>query len=229
MALDKEGIRNELRAMGVGTTDISDNDLDILVSHCLTTLNTYRPQIRSTLITTVTGTQDYSWPTDATSIKCVLWSPTVNESTWWPLWMELAERFSYSSDFNNPSLMMIYRSNIQEFEKQFGGNWSIVYSSAGVRKIRLFPPPDSVVSVPVIYSANFTEATFNDNDYDLLFEGVLAYARETVAYNSNKRSGFRAGSYAATGNAGEFLMKTTGADIKRWRARLSGLGFVDRT
>lgn len=229
MSLNKEAIRDECRAMGVSTTDISDNDLDVLISHTFSVMNAYRPQVRSSLITTVAYQEDYNWPTDATAINCVLWSPTVNESTWWPLWQELEERFSYSSDFNNPSIMMILRSNMHEFDKAFGGHWDVIFNSAGVRKVRLFPMPTSVCSVPVIYSANFTEATFNDNDYDLFFEGVLSYARETVAYNIQKRAGWKAGEYSTTANSGENLLKMSSGTIKQWRARLSGLGFIDRT
>ena len=229
MALDKEGMRNELRAMGISTTNISDNDVDSLIGFLISTYNAYRPQIRSSLITTIAYQEDYNWPTDAVAIKCVLWSPTVNESTWWPLWQELAERFSYSSDFNNPSLMMIYRSNMHEFDKQFGGNYELVYNSSGVRKIRLLPYPTSVVSVPVIYYANFTEATFPDSDYILLMDGLVAYAKETVSFGIQLRAGFKAGSYSLTGNAGENLLKMSGGAIKQWRARLSGLGYLDRT
>ena len=225
MSLDTDGLKDEIRALGFSTSDVSDDNLSTIIQHCLKTYSDYKPQVRYSTITAVKNQAEYTPPAGYHVIMDVLWNPSQDPDTWWPLWLDLQNRLAGTADFEYPSLILEFRQKLTDYDKQWKGSWRLVGDDSGVEKIKLYPAPSSAETlIPVIWGAVWTAATFPARDRDLMFKGALAYCEYARGFAQQKQSGsgWSAGTYKVTGNAGSFLLEAANKSIRSWKFRLSG-------
>ena len=232
MALDVDALKTEVRALGFATTDITDDNLASIINHCVKAYSDYRPLPRCTVLSAVKDQHDYDPPAGWHTIQDVLWNPSLNVSSWWPMWVELAERFSGNVDFDYPSQIKIFHDKMRDYNTNWGGHWRLMGDAAGDEKIRLFPAPDTTgTRIPVIWGEVHTPSTLPNRDRDLMFSGVLAYCEYSKGFAQQKASGsgWSAGTYRVTGDSGKFLMGGATSRIMSWKFRLANGGYGRRS
>jgi len=206
----------EIRALtGVTTSQLSDNDLSILIGMALDEYATYNPKVNFTAdsdyITTVDGQPNYAMPSDALWIIEVFWSPYESEVG------DLVEQLLCQYDPAHPVDLSIYYHQLATVRFYFGGHWKILNN-----EIWLVPPPASGdVKVPLLYATARTLDSMADQA-DFLFKRlVAAYVLQRRATDLIQNTGWRAGAYQVSQSVGQAMAKKAENELQEVRQRLA--------
>ncbi|MFA5704576.1 MAG: hypothetical protein WC982_13805 [Advenella sp.] len=216
--MNADDLVSEVRARGISTTNLSDDNLDTIIGGVLRAYNRYRPRHLHSTITTVQYQGEYDVDVDCTRVIEVFWEPSDTADIVSRVMTELQ---MIETDFYYPSLLKIYHINKAQMRDTISGNWTM-YG----RKIRLIPvPTDAGISVPYIYSANWKNLEdIPLSDEELLVEGAVALANVSVARSRAGNAGWQAGDYRVNGSDATSEAARAQKDYDWWLTKLAGAG-----
>lgn len=206
----------EVRANGISTAQLSDDNLGTLIGGILRTYNRYRPRCLHSTITTVAHQGEYDVDADATKVLQVCWDPSDTTDV---VSRVLSELRLVETDFYYPSMLEIFHVNKSALRKYTSGTWRMIGS-----QVSLIPVPDTDDSiVPYLYAANWERLEdIPLADEDLLVEGAVASANLSVARTRAGSSGWQAGDYRVDGTSASNEVKRAEDALLGWRIKLAG-------
>ncbi|MBW2671790.1 MAG: hypothetical protein JRD89_00060 [Deltaproteobacteria bacterium] len=215
--MDQATIIERIRARGITTSDISDDELGTLITSALNWYSYYRPAVKltttSSCITTVADQQAYDPPSDALWVVEVFWNPT-GQYAIQDLYRAL---LGVQFDPDHYADVVINLSQLARINSYFRGRWKVVDG-----KIYLIPTPaEDGVKVPVLYA---TAKTLSDLDEvkDIWFEElVYAMALERKALNMTSQAGWRAGAYQVSAQPAVVMAKWAQQRIQEVRQAIA--------
>jgi len=178
---------------------VSMLDIDSILDDALGQLNLYSPITMFALFETVADQQDYyifdpddpitsGFAERATAIREVYWNPTTDFfdiSVFSPGWTEFNQVLLLAtSNFHQPSQMMILRAKILKWKDQFGDQGHDIIGAVGEpgSVLRLYPTPvDTGTKVLVEYSAGTTLELVAAAQISALMDWVCYYAADALA------------------------------------------------
>ncbi len=178
---------------------VSMLDIDSILDDALGQLNLYAPVTMFAVFETVADQQDYyifdpddtvtaGFAERATAIREVYWNPTTDFfdiSVFSPGWTEFNQVLLLAtSNFHQPSQLMILRAKISKWKDQFGNQGSDILGAIGEASsvLRLYPTPaDTGIKVLVEYAAGTTLELVAAAQIDPLMEWVCHYAADALA------------------------------------------------
>jgi hypothetical protein len=170
----------QMQARGIGA-GLSATQWSQVASDALAMYSRYRPRILIGAITTVADQEQYDLP--AGGHICLAVAP-------WNAWADFgdagldaavieAEGEPYLFAFDLPSLTDLYHMKYEAITRQWGSSFDQMTFGG---KVRLIPPPDTVKSLAVLYTAlHTTVSTVPDGDWDLLLAAGDACALAALA------------------------------------------------
>ena len=185
-------ILEAIRAKGISSTDISDDDMFVLIDQALKTYAFFRPKKKMTAasgwLTTVANQPNYDFPDDAFWIIDVAWNPDYS-SALEDLYEDILLQ-SIGKD-ESASLLTIQYRQMANLHKYFGGRWEIQND-----EIYLIPAPSlSDLKVAVYYASDYTLAELGQIKDNRFFELVYAMALERKGMDLLSDGGWSAGTY----------------------------------
>lgn len=214
--MNADDLVTEVRANGISSTQLSDDNLNTLIGRVLRIYNRYRPRHLHSTLTTTAQQGEYDVSAEATRVIEVFWEPSDTSDIVSRVMTELQ---MIETDFYYPSLLKIYHINRAELRKSISGNWTM-YG----KQVRLLPvPTESNLTVPYVYAANWK--SLEDiplSDEELLVEGAVAMANTSVARSRAGNSGWQAGDYRVDGGAASSEVTRSQREYDWWITKLSG-------
>jgi len=186
---------------------VSMLDIASILDDALGQLNLYAPVTMFAVFETVADQQDYyifdpedtvtsGFAERATAIRQVFWNPTTDFfdiSIFSPGWTEFNQVLLLAtSNFHQPSQLMILRSKISKWKDQFGDQGSDIIGAIGEAGsvLRLYPTPtDTGTKVLVEYAAGTTLALVAASQVSALMEWVCHYAADALANKYDSTAG----------------------------------------
>lgn len=222
MAINESILKMRIRSRGISSTDISDDDLDVLIDDALEQYSAYRPNLTFTgtsgWLVSVAGQPSYDFPTGAQKIISVFWNPDYSDSYINDIYGEMLLDILDAEDTIE---MTIQYTRMAEMRRLYRGSWDILNG-----KIWLSPPPGiNNIKIPVLYATQQTLSTLNQIDNSLFIELVYCKCIEHKAVYMLSQGGWKAGAYSVTPQAGISLQKYAEqktAEVMDRLARASG-------
>lgn len=205
--LVEQTIIDRVRAKGISSSRMNDDDLFVVISACLDEYLSYRPDVKlseeADLIETEAGVGEYSVPDDCLWIIDVFWAPN------FPFIGEQIIDLT-NSRTEDETTLMIKESKIAEMRKMYGGNWRALG-----RDILLVPTPtQSGIKVGFMYA---TEKSLSELDgiVDNLFIDLVFYsALSKMSTEMLLAGGWRAGAYSVNDTASRIGMEIAERKLK---------------
>jgi len=213
----ESGIISTLRAKGIRTADITDENLLLVIEDALNEYLFYRPKVCITTaaacITTVAGTPNYNKPTGALWVKQVCYNPDYQDTDYEAIWTQMMLNHMTANDTTE---MLIDYQKMAILHRYFDGFWEMRND-----QIWLMPCPQGAYKVAVIYADDRTIDELDEiGDYRF---AELCYWKAMLSVGVTKVTGggFRAGQYSTSDAVGRETMRYAEKNLDRVRLQIA--------
>lgn len=202
-----------VRNRGMTAGQISDEAIADITDDVLARFSASRGPMTFDTITTEPGEFEYDVPAGAVSVVGVYWAPGLSDTIVTAFIEDLQRGSTISPHF--PSLTIIRDIELNRWKRRFRGRakWD-----GGT--IRLYPTPDGVYEVPVVFRVLETLASVPLREEQLLLDGVLAYSTHAAGLKLSGTGGWRASRVSVDSSVGRALIDNGERMIREWNHRI---------